>query len=51
VLREFHEFVTDVNVKKIGPHVWLAIAILVLECLLCYRREIAQHAMHRKCVF
>jgi hypothetical protein len=39
VLREFHEFVTDVNVNKIGPHVWLAIAILMLECLLCYRRE------------
>lgn len=38
VLREFHEFVTDVNVNKIGPHVWLAIAILMLECLLCYRR-------------
>jgi hypothetical protein len=39
VLREFHEFVTDVNVNKIGPHVWLAIAILMLEILLCYRHE------------
>ena len=45
VLREFHEFVTDVNVKKIGPHVWLAIAILVLECLLCYRRETAMRGV------
>jgi len=39
VLREFHEFVTDVSVNKIGSHVWLAISILMLECLLCYRRE------------
>ena len=33
----YHEFVTQQNVKKIGAHVWLAIAILMLECLLCYR--------------
>ena len=43
VLREYHEFVVDVNVKKIGPHVWLAIAILMLECLLCYRHVSTTH--------
>ncbi len=51
VLREYHEFVVDINVKKIGPHVWLAIAILMLECLLCYRQAQRQFVCAARVTF
>jgi len=34
--REYYEFITDKNVKRLGPYCWNLIAILIVEFFLFF---------------